>query len=327
MFGLEMLDIALGLVLLYLTLALVCTAINEVIATTFNMRGATLRAGIANLLQGTGVPATQPPAGQTVAAAGPQVTLEKIYNHPLIRSLYRGRDPSYIPAPRFALALLDTLVPTAAGSTQTIAALTAAVGKIQNDDLKRTLVILMATAGNDLPKFQRAVAEWFDQSMDRVSGWYKRRVQWITLGVAAVVTIGANADSITVTRALSTDGALRQAIVAQAQAVAQRPPPAAPARDTTSRSAVPLDSLERALVGKIGASIDDLEHLGLPLGWARAAQAPDLATIATKVLGLVLTIFAVSLGAPFWFDALSKIMSVRSAGGVPQSPAPAKPAT
>lgn len=337
MFGLEALDVALGLVLLYLVLALVCTAVNELLATLLNLRGATLRMGIKNLLRipaGAAVaptPAAAPAPGPTPSAAARTITLADIYNNPVIRGLYGGRDPSYIPSARFAVALLDTLVPTTAAAAPTIPALVAAVNRLSNDELKRALLILIAGAGNDLTKLQRSVAEWFDQSMDRVSGWYKRRLQWITLSIAALVTAGANADSISVARALSTDGALRQAIVAQAQAFAQRPPPAAasPARDSISRSTVPLDSLERALAAKMGTSIHDLESLGLPLGWSRGAGAPDLPTVATKVLGLLLTVFAVSLGAPFWFDALSKVMSVRGAGGVPQSPSQTqtKPAT
>lgn len=34
----------------------------------------------------------------------------------------------------------------------------------------------------------------------------------------------------------------------------------------------------------------------------------------TKFFGLILTVFAASLGAPFWFDILNKIISIRSTG-------------
>jgi hypothetical protein len=34
--------------------------------------------------------------------------------------------------------------------------------------------------------------------------------------------------------------------------------------------------------------------------------------VATHLLGWLITAFAVSLGAPFWFDLLNKIMVIRS---------------
>ena len=43
----------------------------------------------------------------------------------------------------------------------------------------------------------------------------------------------------------------------------------------------------------------------------------DLLAILAKLFGLALTIGAVMLGAPFWFDLLSKIMRVRSTGAPP----------
>ena len=46
-----------------------------------------------------------------------------------------------------------------------------------------------------------------------------------------------------------------------------------------------------------------------------------MAWLATRVLGAILTAFAVSLGAPFWFDVLGKIVNVRSTGKAPSSTA------
>ena len=40
---------------------------------------------------------------------------------------------------------------------------------------------------------------------------------------------------------------------------------------------------------------------------------------AWKLMGLLLSALAVSLGAPFWFDTLSKFMNVRTAGKVPSA--------
>jgi len=51
------------------------------------------------------------------------------------------------------------------------------------------------------------------------------------------------------------------------------------------------------------------DELGIPLGWADGTKQETLPNI---LLGWLLTALAVSLGAPFWFDILNKIMVVRS---------------
>jgi hypothetical protein len=40
-----------------------------------------------------------------------------------------------------------------------------------------------------------------------------------------------------------------------------------------------------------------------------------------RLLGWMLTILAISLGAPFWFDMLNKLVNVRSAGKSPDEAA------
>ena len=67
-----------------------------------------------------------------------------------------------------------------------------------------------------------------------------------------------------------------------------------------------------------------LQSLGLPLGWGdrqnwpRGEGWPHAWDWLSKVMGLLLTAGAASLGAPFWFDMLNKIVSVRSAGKAPE---------
>jgi hypothetical protein len=65
---------------------------------------------------------------------------------------------------------------------------------------------------------------------------------------------------------------------------------------------------------------DDENIRALPIGWQ---DFPDeltsgsFVTLVVKLVGLILTSLAVSLGAPFWFDLLSKFMNVRGTGQPP----------
>ncbi len=311
MFGSEMLDVALGLVFAYLLLSLICTAANELLAGLLNLRGKKLFAGIENLLYGSAAPEHAPDRTR-------DLDVTDVYDHPLIRSLYRQRWPSYIPSTDFALAVIDSLLPAGFPAERTVDSVRTEVLKLHNENLRRTLLLFIANAGGSMDRLQQSIEEWFDQGMERVSGWYKRQAQWITLGIAVVITAIANADTIAIANTLSTDAALRQAIVAQAQVFAQRrPEPAAIARpDTAVRDTVAAqDSTLQVLANRVGARIADLERLGLPLGWKNGSFRSQVT--AAKVFGLLLTALALSLGAPFWFDVLSKIVAVRASGRAP----------
>lgn len=67
-----------------------------------------------------------------------------------------------------------------------------------------------------------------------------------------------------------------------------------------------------------------LQNLGLPLGWnvkddgdPRAVPRSGQAWIL-KIVGLLVTVVALSLGAPFWFDLLNKIINIRAGGKSPR---------
>jgi hypothetical protein len=95
MFGSNVLDVVIGLVLVYLLLSLVTTSIREALAGVWKTRARFLKEGIKELL-GTGA-----------EDGGP--LLASFYQHPTIFALYRHGDknPSYIPARSFSTALLD----------------------------------------------------------------------------------------------------------------------------------------------------------------------------------------------------------------------------
>jgi hypothetical protein len=165
--------------------------------------------------------------------------------------------------------------------------------------------------------------------MDRVSGWYKQRTQWVILALAIVFTAISNADTIEIARTLSNDPALREALVAQAQALAKSPPPEiippgtrGTATQLPSRTqsflqgslAQPVSNTSTSPAENIKENIDKLQNLGIKFGWKQEPQEGWI----NKILGLLLTALAVSLGAPFWFDVLNKIITICAAGKSPR---------
>jgi hypothetical protein len=138
--------------------------------------------------------------------------------------------------------------------------------------------------------------------MDRVAGWYKRRVQIALVVISIAVAAIFNVDSVQIANTLLNNGTVRSAVVVQAQK-------------------------QDATVDKAAADVDQLKALKLPLGWvgppkkSEAGQAVDPRARPTnawgwvgKVFGLLVTGLALSLGAPFWFDLLNRVTRLRNTG-------------
>lgn len=294
MFGLQVLDVGLGLVFVYLFLSLTCTAATELIAGILKLRAKTLTQGIGNLLRDSDIQ-------------------KKLFQHPLIKSLSVGEGkPSYIPSRTFALALANTL--SGKEGSKLVEGIRGGIQKLRADsDLRKVMLIVLSDAKGDAKKLQDSIETWFNDSMDRVSGWYKRKSQAITFFVALLVAGGSNADTIEITKALSNDPALRQALVAVAQEYAKREELVVQSGQTdTSPSKRGVDSL-RSSVANAKEAISDLKKLGIPIGWKSDSRDWDW---TTKIPGLLLTTLAMTLGAPFWFDVLKKIVNIRSSGGL-----------
>src|SRR5262252_5734335 len=207
MFGSQIFDVAIGMIFVYLLLSLICSVLNEWVAGILSLRATNLEVGIRNLLKGD--------------------LTNKLYNHGLIKGLFkqdwidklRGKQgvPSYIPSRTFALALLDTIAPADANKSQTIEDLRKAVGDLPVGEVRTALLALINDAQGDIETARQNVERWYNDTMDRVAGWYKRKTQIIILIFALVVSAVLNADSIVIVNSLIRDPALRASVATAAQ--------------------------------------------------------------------------------------------------------------
>ena len=284
MFGSGAIDVAIGLAFVFALLSLICSSVTELISQLLGWRAQTLEQGIRNLITDS-------------------ATREAFYRHPLIRSLGSPGasggmgHPSYLPSRMFALVLLDVLAP--AQADQKAPAKDQAVA----DELRRALQTLAGTAGTNLDVLRGKVEGWFDDVMDRASGWYKRKAQWMLLVIAVVMTVIANADAISLATSLWQSPSLRASVVEAASAYANEQ----------------AANGEEATVDELRQHLDELANRGLPLGWGgdKVLSTREAGPWASKLAGLLLTALAASLGAPFWFDLVNKLINVRSTGNVP----------
>src|ERR1051326_4651965 len=258
MFCSDVVDVGIGMSLLFLMMSLIATSIREGIESLMKSRAGDLEKGIREMFN------QQDPDGKGVFD-GP---LKLLYEHPLISSLYRGkleeaskgRDlPSYIPSKTFVSALLDVVLtapsaPAAPGAPQrmelSIPALRFAATQVGNDRIRRVLDGAIDEAQGDIDAVRKSLETWFDSTMDRASGWYRRRTQLILFLIGLGTAVFLNVDSITILARLTVDKTLREAIVATAQT-----PPCKNAEDCATPKS--YDQLSKELKG-----------MGYPIGWA-----------------------------------------------------------
>jgi hypothetical protein len=338
---LPVLDVAIGIVFVFLLFSLVVTALNEVILSKLDLRARFLKEGLSELLQSSGKTAE----GQLT------IRLQDFLQHGMISSLSRFRYdpkakgtkgvPSYIPGKSFVLALLSLI--TEGKDPQRISDLRAQIDKIGNESLQKTLLALYDDAAGDLDQFKANLENWFNESMDRVGGWYKRYAQQCLLAFSLLLAVACNVDSIRIIQSLSTDSKLRESLVAQAAKYSDAQPADAPAKEK-------MRNFKSALAELGGA--------GLPIGWNDSSgqrliqglppaqnllsarfwqgdflthQTLGVASLWFSALtGWIITALAASFGAPFWFDTLNRFIDIRGVGRAPEekdSTAPKKKAT
>jgi hypothetical protein len=162
-------------------------------------------------------------------------------------------------------------------------------------------------------QFETEISTWFDQSMERAAGVYARNNKLISLTIALLVAVAANADTFYMVDHFSKAGTIESAVVQVAGDL----------------SPADLDNPDR--INQLTANIT------LPLGWtgdtlagehtltqSLVAAAPTafgfvqgLPFFVLRLPGWIVTGAAISMGASFWYNLLKKFIDVRNAGQEP----------
>jgi len=331
---LEILEVVIGLAFVFAFVSLLSSMINEWFAGVLAMRGRMLWRGVKNLV------------GSELG--------QQVHEHPLVAGLkhptwFAGLSrllrlntawPAYVPTQTFVLGLLSSLdeekgLPTDAEG------LRGAVEKIEDKAVRRALLTLVDNAAGDFEQAKQGIGDWFDASMDEVSGWYKRWSQTMLLGISLAVAMVMGVDSLQIGEELWTDDELRGRVVAAAtdyleqhsdsvSAAAPAVPPTVDASGAAAQQAVAADQTaggdasgasEVSDREELEALVQEFQDLDLPLiSLAEARRKyPEASFLAVfwqwlsgHFLGFLLTGLAASLGAPFWFDLLNRFVNLRA---------------
>ncbi len=380
-----MLDIGIGLVIIYIAGAVLVSAIQELIASLLKWRSQHLKESILQMMLNASSEVqtkpsdsqTNPSDSQTPNKIEKEFSIAKelrdnIYNSSFVQSLnhtsinFSGKrekitgekykelfartDPSYLSSETFATALIQQLKEELKGmldnpqNASTSGAIKTIKNKINDSDkiptsLKETLTTLADRASlkasetdNKLLIFQQEIETWFDRSMDRASGVYKRNAQLLCFFLGFAIAIIFNLDSLFLAQRLSQDTAMRSALAGGAETIVRE----STAQNSQSFNPSKLQENINSLLGNssfiapITENADNLmscpdkkqtsdnqikkQTSDNPTSCDPSEKTLNPWKIFPTVVGWIITALAIYMGAPFWFDILGKLVNVRSTG-------------
>jgi hypothetical protein len=287
MFGSQALETAIGLALVFFVLATLASAIAEGVSRLLRKRASDLEKTIGQMLSGS--TRFDDDAKQAVALFKGTV----IYRS---ASVAAGRahwfraaaGPAYLSARSFADAV-DELTDKA---TQTpIKGLNAQLAGLKADGKGLTL------------EAKAAMENWYDETMGRLGGAYKRWVTAVLFVVGLALAGSGNVSAFHTAETLWQQPAVRQAALNAAEQAA-------------AKTASPDGLVEENV-----RTVQDLAGLGMPVGWEQGADWGNAAWTLSHLAGWLVTALLVMLGAPFWFDVFSRLVSLRTTGAKPPTAA------
>jgi hypothetical protein len=207
LFNSTVLEVAVGLVVCYGSVALLASSLYEAIASILKLRARSLLDGVKSLLN------------------DPKYTglARDVYNHALVNPRDGGVapvgdppaiKPSYIESRAFAIAVVESVGGVAASFDQ----LKEKIAKLPDGQIQTLLQGIVSRADTDIEKVQAALANWFDAGMSRVSGGYKRQAQLVTFIIALAVAGLLNIDTFHLFKTLWRHPELSSAATAGADA-------------------------------------------------------------------------------------------------------------
>ncbi len=294
------LEVVIGIVFVLLLLSLLATTLMELLAAGLSLRGKNLENALRNML----------------ASADPEErVLQDFKDNALYKQLsqhFRSRRyaPSYIPDESFQSILFEIILKGEAPEK-----MLEKIEELPDPDLRRVLRQFLQDAEYELDAFKERVRKWYNDVMDRASGWYKRHTQKILVAIGMGIAVIFNADTIAIYERLESDPESLQQILELAETYAgaekESPIPVATEEETVQQQ---MDKV-RSLIN------NEINHAASPLGlgWDEAnVEGLTAWGWSAKVLGWIVTAFAITLGAPFWFDLLNRLVHLRNAGSKPQ---------
>lgn len=211
---------------------------------------------------------------------------------------------------------------------------------IFDSQLSRSLEKICKSTDSSRPSPQlefakKEIQSSYTQLMESASEWYKRRIQFALLLIGFGISVLFNADAFQIYQQLSNNSQDRNGLLSLVdQYVEVAPEVSSPTlafvADSTALDSAPQTKISannqrlRSLLDSMIVSGIQETYSPLGLGWNQpTCQHPSdkeqghfwcyVRYVLDKIPGWIITAFAISLGAPFWFDFLNRFVNIRAA--------------
>lgn len=339
MSGFPIVDLVVGMIFIYFLLAIINNSLIELVASLTRLRAYYLKLWLKRMF----------PAVINAGHYKGQKFYFVIMNHCLLNNLSaEDKTTSYFSPADFSTAIIEIITSDQLETPDSLVKIESSIRgtTILSDALKNIFLMYCANAkhinseGNntvtDIDQLKTQIEQWFKNSMNRVGGLFKKHTLLFTFIFATVLSFGLNLDSIVLMKYLYSNPQARQQIANSATKNANDSDLAVRfqnashpiGKDSLLDMSYTLDSLKNDYIKKqsdIISAYSDLNASMLPIGWTGAeynlylsqnkvndSNETKIKYAGLKIAGLLITILAISLGAPFWFDLLSQVANIRS---------------
>ena len=303
-------DIIIGLSFLYFLMGLITSSLNEMIHTWLKTRSKELKFAIIIFLD------------KDWDSIGKQ-----IIESPYVRSLRKDPDsfPSYIPSSSFAQSVID-VIKQSEDLPEKLEDLKKQIKKNEfiKNDAEKWLLGMIDRSYNKIDLFYENLEEAYNNAMDRVSGWYGRKVKRSILILGMVTAVLLNIDTLDIVQSLwknKENAKMFSSMVTKAMDNIDREQEGFKITDENGQTIYSVDNRSGDNIANVLKLTDTFP---IPLGWDKNSltsfsQPNWFLGILGKLAGWTISALAIFLGAPFWFDLLGKVVNLRGSGSKPKA--------
>ncbi|MHA4741987.1 hypothetical protein [Dyadobacter sp. MSC1_007] len=170
---------------------------------------------------------------------------------------------------------------------------------------------ILHDANNDLVKFKILLENWYNDTMERATGWFKQTTQVILIVIGGVLAVSFDVDTIAIINKLSQDKEARERLIQMSIEFTEKNAGLIETVSTNSKDTLSAKELNQK-IKTLAAKKASIEEDILQVQGIVSSPSSNWST----PLGYLLTVLALSLGAPFWFDLLNKLVSLRTSRAI-----------
>jgi len=285
------LEVALGLILVYYILGSIISLITQWINEFFETRGKALERYLIKIVGDKKI-------GDFISLPQIQALRPIRYKSPwsVFGAVTEPKRIEKIPVATLVDAYFD-LTGLTANQELNLLQLAELVDKLPDSEGKRAFISWINQGVTNIEDLRKRTTAYFTGMMEQAAATFRANARSFVIILSIGITILFGTDSIQLAKTLWSNAELRALAVAKAEVVAAQ-----------EGSAATIDELIR-----------QLSDLTIRIGWWQT-ERPEAGSTATdwilfivlKVIGLGLTAAAVSQGSSFWYDLLKKITSPTS---------------